>query len=201
MYTIEWASNFAGFTKAEPMNLQKFVFFYEEHIAGRTFYYKTENKELPTFIIDSRTEQLPHLLALHKWNNVHIKQAPKQYELLKTGDWDIPFLEKADQGTFKEHQSRIESMPYLYSMLYECDCEIRQIHPVMNSPFKNRKIDMIFQKPSSKLAHILELREKDTTGDNKIYIPTSFSVYPKKSNALKGKHTNLKVSLINIENH
>lgn len=199
MYTTQWALNFTGFTKANPMDLHQFVLFFQEHIANRQYYYTTNNKQLPSFIIDSRTDQLPHLLGLQHWNNIHVKQPSKQYELLFNGEWDIPFLSKSDNGAFKKHKSRIESMPYLYSMLHQGQCEIKTIHPVMDSPFKNRRIDMIFQKPSSKLAHVLELREKSIEGEHKIYVPTSFTVYPKQSNALRGKHTKLNVNSINIK--
>lgn len=198
MYTTQWALDFTGFTNSEPMNLHQFVLFFQEHIANRKYYYTTNNKELQSFIIDSRTDQLPHLLGLQHWKNLPIKQASKQYKLLFDGKWDMSFLSKADNGSFKEHRSRIESMPYLYSMLYKGHCEIKTIHPVMHSPFKNRRIDMIFQKPSSKLAHILELREKGKEGEHKVYAPTSFSVYPKQSNAIKGKHTKLNINSINI---
>jgi hypothetical protein len=199
MYTTQWASKFDGFTNAQPMDLHMFVLFFEKYIANRMFHYVTKDSEIPSFIVDSRADQLPHLMGLQHWNNIHVKQPSKQYELLKSGEWDLPFLAKADNGAFKEFQSRIESMPYLYSMLYECNCEIKRIHPVMNSPFKNRRIDMIFQKPSSKLAHILELREKNTTGESRVFAPTSFSVYPKKSKALNGKHTKLSIESIVID--
>jgi hypothetical protein len=198
MYTIQWALNFSGFTNAQHMDLHQFVRFYEEHIANRMFHYTTDNKEFPSFTIDSRADQLPHLMGLQKWNNIHVKQSSKQYELLVSGEWDIPFLAKADNGTFKEFQSRIESMPYLYSMLYKCDCEIKSIHSTMDSPFKRRKINMIFQKQSSKLAHVLELREKSVIGENRIFAPTSFTVYPKQSKALAGKHTKINIESINI---
>lgn len=198
MYTTQWALNFNGFTNTNPMDLHQFVLFFEEHIANRMFHYITHNKELPSFSIDSRSDQLPHLMGLQKWNNIHVKQASKQYELLFNGEWDIPFLAKADNGAFKENQSRIESMPYLYSMLYKCECEIKSIHPVMDSPFKRRKINMIFQKQSSKFAHILELREKKLAGENRVFVPTSFTVYPKKAKVLIGKHTKLNIELVNI---
>ncbi|PFB94063.1 hypothetical protein CN296_24215 [Bacillus cereus] len=198
MYTTQWASNFSGFTNSAPMDLHKFVLFFEEHIANRIFHYTTDNAAIPSFIIDSRAEQLPHLMGLQYWNNIHVKQGSKQYELLISGKWDMSFLSKADNGAFKEFKERIESMPYLYNMLYKCDCEIKQIHPVMDSPFKRRRINMIFQKQSSKLAHILELREKNTSGKDRIYVPTSFSVYPKKAKALVGKHTKLNTKLIRI---
>jgi hypothetical protein len=199
MYTTQWALNFSGFTNVEPMDLHQFVLFYEEHIADRMFHYTTDNKKIPSFIIDSRGDQLPHLMGLGKWNNIHVKQASKQYELLINGEWDIPFLSKADNGTFNELQSRIESMPYLYSMLYKCDCEIKSIHPVMDSPFKRRNINMIFQKSSSKLAHVLELREKNIVGKNNVFAPTSFSVYAKNAKVFDGKNTKLNIESINIK--
>lgn len=197
MYTIEWAKNFSGFAKDEQLDMQQFVAFYEEYITNRMYFYETDNKMIPSFIIDSRPDQLPHLLGLQHWNNLSVKRASKQYEFLSSGEWDMSFLAKADMGSFKEHKSRIESMPYLYTMLHECKCEIKQIHTAMNSPFKNRKINMIFQENSSKLAHILELREKKVSDDERrIFIPTSFSVYPKKSNALAGKHLKLNIKSV-----
>ncbi len=199
MYTTEWASNFEGFTKDNPMDLHNFVLFFDEYIADRTFHYVTRDKQLPSFIVDFRADQLPHLMGLQKWNNLHVKQSSKQYELLYNGEWDIPFLAKADKGAYKEYRGRIESMPYLYSMLYNGDCEIKQIHPVMNSPFKRRNINMIFQKPSAKLAHILELREKNVSGDDRVFVPTSFSIYNRKSNALVGKHNKINIESINIK--
>ncbi|ESU31410.1 hypothetical protein G3A_16860 [Bacillus sp. 17376] len=46
---------------------------------------------------------------------------------------------------------------------------------------------MIFQREGSKLAHVLELRDKKETGDNRIFVPTSLTVYSKKARELQIK--------------
>ncbi|WP_462405911.1 PBECR4 domain-containing protein [Gracilibacillus sp. Marseille-QA3620] len=202
MYTIEWAREFNGFEKNEQFDLQKFVVFYEEYITNRVYSYKTDNKRIPSFMIDSRPDQLPHLLGLQKWNNLSVQQASKQYEQLSNGKWDMSFLAKADKGTYKEYKSRIESMPYLYRMLHECKCEIMHIHPVIDSPFKRRNIQMIFEEKSLKLFHVLELRQKNILNDDRrIYVPASFTVYRKNSKALVGKHTKLNIKSISYSNN
>src|SRR5699024_8666246 len=97
MYTIEWAKNFNGFSKEAPMNLQEFIMFYDEHIANRSFTYSTTSKKMPYFIIETRQNQIPHLMGLQYWNNIDVKQPGKQYERLLNGEWDIPFLKSADE--------------------------------------------------------------------------------------------------------
>jgi hypothetical protein len=200
LYTTEWALSFDGFTKDEPMDLHKSVLFYKEHIADRAFHFVTRNKEMPSFIVDSRLDQLPHLLGLAHWNNLHIRQSSKQLELLLSGEWDMEYLANADQGSFKEYRDRIESLPYLYGMLYKGICDIKPVHPVMPSPFKNRKINMIFQREGSKLAHVLELREKKEAGDNRIFAPTSLTVYRKNARELQIKTNKIIVDTIEIIN-
>jgi len=200
MYTTEWASSFNGFKKDKTLDLHKFARFFDEHIANRMFHYTTEDKELSSFIVDCRSDQLPHLMGLQHWNNLHVKQSSKQYECLIKGLWDMPFLCKADNGAFKTYKSRIESIPYIYSMLYECHCEIKRVHQVIDSPFKRRRIDLIFQRANSKLVNILELREKIVSGEDKVFVPTSFSVYNRNSKALIGKHTKLKIKKNTLTN-
>ncbi|KDE25553.1 hypothetical protein BA81_19154 [Bacillus safensis FO-36b] len=197
MYTETWASTFDGF-KDESMNLHEFVLFFDKYIANKKFQYTTEDIILSSFTIDFNANQLPHLMGLQYWNNIHVKQPSKQYDLLKCGAWDIEFLKKADNGTFKEYRSRIESMPYLYSMLYDYNCEVRAIHSSMDSPFKRRKIDLIFQKNGSKLAFVLELRKKKSI-EHIEYVPTSFSVYSRTSKALVGKHKKIIIKSIKID--
>ncbi|GAE93128.1 hypothetical protein JCM21714_2168 [Gracilibacillus boraciitolerans JCM 21714] len=102
MYTIQWATGFrGGFSKEEPMDLHKFTLFYDEHIAERYFTYSTTSKKIPYFVIETKRNQLPHLMGLQHWNNLDVKQPEKQYERLINGEWDIPFIAAADNGPTK----------------------------------------------------------------------------------------------------
>lgn len=118
MYNTSWALNFNGFLNQQKMDLHQYVLFYDKYIANKNFIYTTTSPILPTFVVESKENQLPHLIGLQNWNNVHVKQASKQYELLKSGEWDIPYLQKADSGAYKEYRARIEFLPYLYKFLY-----------------------------------------------------------------------------------
>lgn len=196
MYTIKWASEFKGFSKDDPMDLQQFVIFFNNNIAERHFTYTTSNKELPSFVVETRINQLPHLIGLQKWSNLPVTQANKQCKYLSSGEWDLPFLEKADFGIYQEYKSRIEFLPHTYNLLYNCECFIKLVHPVMDSPFKRRNINMLFQKDGSKLVFILEMREKSKG----VFVPTSASTYNKNSHALRGKHTPVHVKSVSITN-
>lgn len=196
MYTVDWAENFIGFSKGEQIDLHKFVQFYDECIAYRDFTYATSSPLIPYFVVESKPSQLPHLMALQHWNNLPVKQATKQYEFLKSGEWDLEYLAKADQGAFQEHQARINFLPYLYNYLYNYKCDIKIINKNTPSSFKNRNIDMIFQHAGVKLAYILELRKKKDDGP---YVLTSLTVHNKKAQALKIKTTPVKITDLLIE--
>jgi len=197
MYTIEWVSDFQGFSKDEKMDLHKFVLFYDQYIAEKLYIYTTTSPMLPSFIVEARQSQLPHLMGLQYWNNLPVKQASKQYESMLDGDWDMNYLEAADRGSYLDHRSRIEFLPHLYNLLYRYDCQIKLISHTVPSPFKNRKIDMIFQKDGSKLTYALELREKVKKGDKTgIFVLTSVSIH-NKNKPLRGKF--LKLNITNVE--
>jgi hypothetical protein len=108
MYTIDWAKNFQGFSKEEPMDLKNFILFYDEHIAERYFTYSTTSKKIPHFVIETSQNQIPHLMGLQYWHNIDVRQANKQYDRLISGEWDLSFLQAADNGSFKEYRWRIE---------------------------------------------------------------------------------------------
>lgn len=194
MYTVEWALEFEGFSKEESMDLHKFVLFYDEHIAEKNFIYTTTSAAIPSFMIEARKNQLPHLIGLQHWKNLPVKQPGKQYEFLFNGEWGIPFLEKADAGAYEEYRARIEFLPNMYKFLYKCECQVKLVHPTMPSPFKNRRIDMIFQKAGGKLVYVLELREKR---DTKVFVLASITVHNKNAQALKSKF--LPVNVISVE--
>lgn len=196
MYTIEWASDFTGFSKNEQMDLHKFVLFYHKYIANKNFIYKTKSPVLPSFVVESRQNQLPHLMGLQYWNNLSVKQPGKQFNLLLNGEWSLSFLQAADEGSYKEFITRIESLANLYNLLYRYDCHIKLIHKTLRSPFRNRKIDMIFQKEGEKLVCVLELREK---GAN-VFVLTSMTIHNKNASALKGKFIKLDITEVTVEN-
>ncbi len=195
MYPIDWAKKFQGFSKDNPMNLKKFILFYDEHIANRYFTYTTTSKKVPYFVIETKQNQIPHLMGLQYWNNIDVKQADKQYDRLISGEWDIPFLEAADKGSFKEHRWRIEFLGYLYKLLYQHECRLKLINKTTHNVFNNRRIDMVFQREESKLVYFLELREK---GKN-VFVPTSLSNYRKNSNAWRFKSDPLYINDVLIE--
>lgn len=201
MYTINWALNFIGFSKSEQMDLHKFVLFYDEYIADRNFIYTTTSRLLPSFVVESKRNQLPHLIGLQHWNNLPLRQPSKQYEFLKSGEWDLSFLEKSDAGSFQEYKARIEFLPYLYNFLYNYKCSVKLVNHTMRNPFRNRKIDMIFQKEGDKLVYVLELREKKAEGQHYVYVLTSMTVHNKKSSALRGKFVPLTVTDVYVESN
>jgi hypothetical protein len=195
MYTIKWATNFNGFSKENPMDLQKFAQFYEQNIANRHFEYHTTNGTLPSFIIDSQGSNLPHLMGLQYWNNISTKQASIQYEHFLKGEWTLDYLQKADIGAWQQNRERMEFTPFLYNLLYKFNCTIKLVHPTQPSKFKNRRIDMIFQKNHGKLVFVLELREIQDKG---IYKPTSISTYKPNDPSLRGKHYPLTITSVNV---
>lgn len=195
MYTVEWATEFKGFTKENPIDLQAFAQFYEQNIANRHFEYHTRNANLPSFIIESQGSQLPHLMGLQKWNNLSTRQASIQYNHLLKGEWSLDFLQKADIGAWQENRERMEFTPHLYNLLYTYDCTVKLVHPDLPSPFKNRRIDMIFQKDHGKLVFVLELRE---ISDKGIYRPTSLTTHTKNDRSLRGKHYPLTIVSVNV---
>ena len=177
------------------MDLHLFAQFYEEHIANQRFEYHTTNQQLPVFAIEARGSQLPHLMGLQKWNNLPTSQAVLQYDAMLNGTWNVSLLQKADMRAWKEYRYRIEFMPYLYTLLYTYECTIKLIHPVMPSSFKNRRIDMIFQKEHAKLIYALELRDVRNNG---IYIPVSLTTHTQNSRALQGKHYSLTITRVDV---
>lgn len=195
MYTVEWAENFEGFSEKDPMDLKSFTLFYDEYISGRHFKYSTSSKKMPYFIIETKRNQMPHLMGLHKWNNIDVKQADKQYGKLISGEWDIAFLKNADNGSFKEHGWRMEFLGYLYSLLYQYQCKVKLINKAPNNVFNKRKIDMVFQKDGSKLIYFLELREKEEN----VFVPTSLTNYRKNSRALQFKSEPLNINNVQVE--
>lgn len=195
MYTIDWAKNFNGFSDESPMSLQDFILFYDEHIANRYFTYSTTSKKMPYFVIETRPNQIPHLMGLQYWNNIDVKQPGKQYDRLISGKWDIPFLQAADEGSFRDHGWRIEFLGHLYNLLYHHKCTVKLINQTTFSVFKRRRINMVFQKDDSKLVYFLELREK---GEN-TFVPTSLTNYRKGSNALRFKSDPLHISDVLVE--
>jgi hypothetical protein len=196
MYDINWAVNFSGFLSDERMDIQKFALFYDAHIGGRNFIYHTDSPKLPSFIIESEGNQLPHLMGLQHWNSLSTKQPSTQYELLKNGEWDLEFLKAADKGAWDTYQARVEFLPHLYNLLYKGDCTVKLVHKDMPSPFRNRKIDMIFQKEGSKLVYVLELREK-----RGVYVPASLTTYNRNAQAIKDKHDKLNIIKVTVEPH
>lgn len=197
MYTIEWALDFNGFTQDDPLNLHDFVLFYDQIIAEKTFVYRTANKQLPLFSVETHKNQLPHLIALSHWHNLSVRQPEKQYHLLLDGSWNLETLKKADIQAFQEYRARIEALPYLYTFLFQCKCDVKLINSDMPSVFSRRKMNMIFQRQGYKLAYILELREKRLSPH--IYIPASFSVYNKNARALLFKSIHLKIKGIEVK--
>lgn len=197
MYTVDWALNFNGFSTNEPMNLHSFALFYDKYIADKSFTYTTSSKLLPYFVVETKGNQLPHLMGLQKWNNIYIKQPDKQYEQLLRGEWDIPFLQKSDEGTYNEYRERIEFLPNLYRFLYKFDCRIKLVNKDMPSPFKRRGINMIFQKDEKKLVYVLELREKAPS----IFVPTSVTVHRKNARSLVAKFSPLEITDVLVESN
>lgn len=195
MYTIAWVNSFVEFTKENPIDLQKFALFYEKYMANRHFEYLTENSNIPVFTIESMGNQLPHLMGLQHWNNLPTKQASIQYDYMKNGEWNLSFLQKADEGAWQTYRERIEFTPHLYNLLYSFDCTVKLIHPVMPSPFKNRRIDMVFQKERGKFVFVLELRETEIAG---IYRPVSLTTHRKNDRSLHGKHLRIKITSVNV---
>lgn len=195
MYTIEWAKNFQGFPNEDPMDLHNFILFFDEHIAERYFTYTTDSKRMPNFVIEMKQNQIPHLMGLQHWNNIDVKQADKQYKKLISGEWDISFLKNADNGSFKEYGWRIEFLGHLYNFLYHHKCRIKLINKTTHSVFRNRRINMVFQKDGSKFVCFLELREK---GEN-VFVPTSLTKYRIKSSALSFKSEPLTITDVLVE--
>lgn len=185
MYTVEWAKNFDGFQKGEYIDLKRFTHFYEEHITERFYAFETDSKQMPYFVIESRFSQLPHLMGLQYWNNIDVKQAEKQYKKLKTGEWTIEFLKKSDPGAFKQNYPRIEFTPHLYQLLYFGECRVRLLNPNIQTPFSNRKIDMLFERDKGNLIFFLELREKNPKNQPNVFVPTSITFYRKNSSVLR----------------
>ena len=134
-------------------------------------------------------------MGLQKWNNLPTSQASIQYEYMSKGEWDLAFLQAADVGAWQEHRDRIEFTPFLYTLLYNCECTIKLIHPDMPSVFKGRRIDMIFQKERGKHVFALELREIGNIG---VYKPVSITEYFKNDRRLQGKHTLIKIKNVNV---
>lgn len=195
MYTIDWAKKFQGFSNESPLNLKEFMLFYEEHIAERQFTYLTTSKKMPYFIIETKRNQIPHLMGLQYWNNIHVKQADKQYEKLISGEWDIPFLKQADNGSFREHGWRMDFSGYLYSLLYQYNCNVKLINSRPRNAFNQRGTDLVFQKDGSKYIYFLELRKiKENT-----FVPISLTNYRKNSNSLMFKSEPLNINNVEIK--
>ncbi|MFD1174513.1 PBECR4 domain-containing protein [Oceanobacillus picturae] len=198
MYSIDWAKNFQGFSKDYPMNLQKFTQFYDEHISDRYFTYETTSKKQPFFVIETRKNQLPHLMGLQHWNNINVTQPEKQYNNLINGQWDISFISKADNQAYKKHSGRIEFLPNLYNFLYHYQCSVRLVNREATPMFKRRKIDMILQKDGEKWVYILELRSKGPQ-EPTTYIPATLTEHRKKSNSLRFKSEPLEIKDVLVE--
>lgn len=195
MYTIEWAKKFDGFSRKQPMILQDFILFYEKHLADRYFTYTTTSKMIPKFTIKTKQNQIPHLMGLQYWNNLEVRQPSKQYQRLINGQWNIPHLRAADEGSFKKHGWRIEFLGYLYKLLYHHKCSVKLIHQTIHSVFLRRRVHMVFEKRSLKLVYFLELREIK----NRIFVPTSLTNYRRGSNALRFRSEPLTINSVKVE--
>lgn len=196
MYTEEWAGNFDGFTKENPMDLRLFMQFFEEHVASKKFEYTTNHKKIPSFIIEAGGSQLPHLMGLQHWNNLSTRNATAQFEKMLSGEWDLEFLKSSDEGAWDENRERLEFTPYLYNLFHECECIVKLVNPnVPGSVFVRRQVDLIFQKPKGKLIFAVELRE---TEKENIFRPTSITTHRKESSAMKENHYLIKVTGVNV---
>lgn len=195
MYTVNWAQNFQGFTKQNPIDLKAFTQFYEEHMGNRHFEYLTKTSKLPVFTIESMGNQLPHLMGLQYWNNLPTKQASIQYDHMKNGDWNLSFIQKADEGAWQKYRERLEFTPHLYSFLYNYNCTVKLIHPDIPNQFRNRRIDMIFQKARGKFVFILELRE---TRNESVYVPISLTVHRVNDPKLQVKALPIHITSVNV---
>jgi len=195
MYDVNWALNFTGFSKEEPMDLHQFILFYHEHIADFDFQFNTTDTNSPVFIVSSRWSQLPHLMGMKHWTNLPVQQPEKQYEQMHSGKWDLEFLRSADEHAWNEFLPRIEFLPNLYKMLYQGNCTIKLVHKTMDSKFRRRNMDMIFISPQGDIVFVLELRK----GRDNIFFPSSVTQYSPNDNTLKGKHNLLKITSITHE--
>ncbi|MBC9721090.1 MAG: hypothetical protein H9W82_06965 [Lactobacillus sp.] len=192
MYTKDWALNFNGFSKNEEIDLKMFSNFFEEYIANRKYIYLDDKGEARIKIVVEGT-QLPHVLGLHKWNNLPSKNASLQYEAMKNGDIDLDLL-KIDDGTWQEYRKRIEFIPYSYKMLTVVgNSDIRIVPSEKSNTFRKRGIDIIFKIPTSKFIYVLEMRRIDDH-----YVFTSSSVYNRNSSAFKAKYNIVPISQISI---
>lgn len=73
MYTIEWATNFNGFSEEVPLDLSELVIFLKKYVGDRIYLYETSNVKFPRFIIDFNSSQLLHLLGIQHIKNLPIK--------------------------------------------------------------------------------------------------------------------------------
>lgn len=196
MYTAQWAKDFEGFNKEDPIDLRLFMLFFEEHIASKHFKYTTNHKRIPTFTIVAEGSQLPHLMGLQYWNNLPTKTATTQYQKMRSGEWNLDFLKSADERAWDENRERLEFTPYLYTLLHDCECTVKLINKnVPGSSFVGRRIDMIFQKEKGKLIFAVELREM---AKENFFRPISITTHRKESRAMKENHTLIKVTSINV---
>jgi len=145
--------------------------------------------------VEVRDSQLPHLMGLQHWHNLPVSQPEKQLEKLFNDEWDIEFLKSADNYAWQTYYSRIESLPYLYNLLYRQQGTVKLVHQGLQSGFRNRKMDMIFNTSNQKLVYVLELRAKP---GNNIYIPSSLTVHRPKSRDLQIPHKILNVTNVTV---
>lgn len=197
MYTVDWAKNFTGFTKEEPMNLRDFAHFYAANIAGKRYIYETNHKSIPSFTIVSEESQLPHLMGLQHWQNLSTKQATNQFQHMFDDDWDLDMLKSADAGAWQEHRERLEFTPHLYNLLHTCNCTVKLVNQqARDSTFVRRNIHLFFQKNEGKLGFAVELRE--IPGED-IYRPVSIKVIRPGDRVLREPHGVIKITSITID--
>lgn len=195
-YDIQWAVNFSGFSKSQPMDLRSFAKFFDEHLANRNYVYETDNIRIPKFTIRVELSQLPHLMGLQKWANLNYSQPNKQVAQMLNGDLNIELLKKSDKSSWNQFYRRIEGLPILYKMLFQYKCEIKIVNQVIKSGYTRRNIQMIFVDKFDKYDYVLELREAEPN----TYVLTSFTFSPTgKSSDLKVYHHPIKIKSLTIE--
>lgn len=197
MYTVDWCRSFDGFSKDEEIDLLSYCLFFEEHLADRFFLYSTEHKAYPSFTIEVRSNQIPHLMGLQYWSNLETKFASKQYEKIRSGEWDLTTLSQLDPQAYRDNRSRIHFLPFLYQLLHEGKCDVKVINRNVRSTIANRRIDMVFRREHSKLVFLLELRKK--TNEDDLYIPASITVHRPNSAALRASYVPL--NIVKIESN
>lgn len=196
MYTIEFFDTFTGLKKIDDLDLHEFVLFFEKEIANRKYSYSTTHRKVKKINIEIFGSQLPHLLGIHKSDNLPTKRPETLYKMLLDGEITIDYLKSSDSHNLDLYKDRILLLPFFYQLFHQYRCGIKLVGQTNGDMYHRRKINMVFEKDHSSSVYLLELREKQKGSFT--YVPTSITVYRKGDSRLKTKCLPLQIVELSI---